>query len=275
MVRIVTIVVMSLIMSACNSVPPYDGEAHEQFAQKAKEFQHFTHEINNQPLHGVRTGHGKNPAIIFIHGAPGDWKAWGEYLGDEELRKHAFMIAIDRPGYAGSSTGLATLSLQAQAAAIIGAARKEHTGPFFLVGHSYGGPVQLQIAQDFPELVTGMLVLAGAIDPVAQKSRWYHHLAATWLGRQVLPQALNITTEEMLSLPNELKLQQPWLSAITAKTTVIQGDDDWLVPANNADYAKTQLHNAEVNIIALPGQGHFIPWERFDLVKRQLLLIGQ
>lgn len=270
MSRIFTIIVMSMIMAACNGIPPYDGDAHKKSAKMDKNFKTFQHEIDERTIHGVRTGQACNPAVIFIHGAPGDWKAWGRYLGDPYLTQKAFMIAIDRPGYAQSDAGRAELSLQKQAFLIIEAAQKEHYGPFFLVGHSYGGPIQLQIAHDFPNNVSGMLILAGAIDPILQTSRWYHHLAATWLGHMILPQALNTTTKEMLSLPAELKKQQSKLKNIKKPITVIQGEKDWLVPTGNAEYAEQHLVSAKTSIIKLPKQGHFIPWEQYDLVKHHI-----
>ncbi len=271
MIRIITIAVMCWGLVACNGIPPYDRSVQEKNAKMGQFFQHFKHDINGRIIHGVHTGKACNPAVIFIHGAPGDWGAWGRYLGDKNLTNKAFMISVDRLGYRGSGAGKPELSLEKQASAIIDAALKEHPGPFFLVGHSYGGPVQVQIAQDYSEHVSGMLILAGAIDPVIQKSRWYHYLAGTWLGRQVLSQALNVTTQEMLSLPAELKKQKKGLKKITAKTIVIQGGRDWLVPPGNAKYAQKNLKNADVRVISLPKQGHFIPWQRHGLVKSQIL----
>lgn len=50
--------------------------------------------------------------------------------------------------------------------------------------------------------------------------------------------------------------------------TVIQGETDWLVPVGNADYARENLKHA--NIIVIEGQGHFLPWEQYTLVKAQI-----
>lgn len=271
MIKLATLAMMALGLATCHKVPPYDGEYHQKQAMMNKKFESFTHDIKGQALHGVHAGEACNPAIIFIHGTPGDWKAWGRYLGDEELGRKAFMIAVDRPGFAGSDGGIPETQFKKQALAIITAAQKEHKGPFLLVGHSYGGPIQMQIALDFPNAVSGMIVLAGAIDPVLQTSRWYHYAGNTWLARNLLPQALNVATKEMLSLPDELANQRAKLKDVTAHTTIIQGSKDWLVPPGNTAYARKQLRNAPLEIIDLPKQGHFIPWEQYDLVKSTIL----
>ena len=271
MIRIFTIIAIAIGLTACQKIPPYDGEGLQAQAESGFNFTHFNHNISNKNLHGVHTGKSCNPAIIFIHGTPGDWKAWGRYLGDTELGQKAFIMAVDRLGFAGSNAGTPELSLAKQASAIIEAAKKEHKGPFLLIGHSYGGPVQTQIAIDYPEDVSSMIILAGAIDPIIQKSRWYHHLSNTWIARSILPQALTVTTKEMLSLPNELKIQQPKLQNITTNITFIQGGKDWLVPPGNADYATQKFNNAQVDVIRLPKQGHFIPWQEYDLVNSTIL----
>ena len=263
--------ILILGIYACTSVPPYDGEAHERIAHMDETFQHFTYESPDHTLFGVRTGTKDLPAVIFIHGAPGDWKAWGQYLGDAALQDRAFMIAVDRPGFARSGAGTPVLALETQASLIMEGALREHPGPFILVGHSYGGPVQVQMALDYPDHVSGLVMLAGAIDPVLQKSRWYHHLGNTWLGRAVIPTALDVTTKEMLSLPHELRKQQDRLATLDLPITVIQGEDDWLVPAGNAGYARDNFRAADLDVVVLNKQGHFLPWEQYDLVKTHIL----
>ena len=42
--------------------------------------------------------------LIFVHGAPGSWDAFKDYLTDEDLKSKARVVAYDRPGYGGSGT---------------------------------------------------------------------------------------------------------------------------------------------------------------------------
>ncbi len=261
-----------ILLSSCGKVPPYDQELGQRQAQKAMNFKSFTHEIENQTINGVTSGEKCNPAVLFIHGAPGDWKAWGRYLGDTQLLEKTFMIAVDRPGYGGSDYGVPVTNIKTQAAHIIAAAQKEHKGPFILVGHSFGGPIQTQIAIDNAKDVSSKIILAGAIDPKLHYKRFYHLLGDIFFIRPFLPTPLKVTNKEMLSLQAELKKQTDHLATIKTPTTVIQGDKDWLVPSGNADYLETQLKSVQnLEIIRLKKQGHFLPWERYDLIKKYIL----
>ncbi len=55
-------------------------------------------------------------------------------------------------------------------------------------------------------------------------------------------------------------------AGIRMPVTVIQGEEDPLVPPGNADYAKRMLVNAPVTIQMIPNMNHFIPWSRPDLI---------
>lgn len=271
MIKILAIATITLFLSACNGVPPYDGLAHEELAKNNQHFDYFYHDIDGQTVHGAMVGENTNPALIFIHGTPGDWKAWGQYLGDPDLNEELFIMAFDRPGFGGSDGGTPVLNLKDQGDAIIKTALKEHPGPFILIGHSYGGPVQVQIAQDHADHVAAMIILAGALDPVTQKARWYHYLANTWIAWRILPEPLKVTTKEMIALPPQLEAQQERLRDITISTTLIQGETDWLVPKANVDYAKMNIDSDHLNTITLDKQGHFLPWEQYDLVKSTII----
>ena len=113
-------------------------------------------------------------------------------------------------------------------------------------------------------------MLAGAIDPVLQEPRWYHHLANTFLGRVILSKSMNVTTQEMLSLSGELEKQKEKLERIDCDITLIQGGKDWLVPRGNAHYAKSHLAASNIDFIVKEKQGHFIPWQQYCLVKEQI-----
>ena len=270
MIRPLTFALMIFALSACGN-PPYDGEKQQRHAHMDQSFQSVLYKDNGKTVHAVTTGKSCNPAIIFIHGAPGDWKAWGRYLGDTDLRKKAFMIAVDRPGFAQSNYGVSDISLRSQSDQIINAALQIHDGPFLVVGHSYGGPVQMQMAIDHAQHLSANILLAGAIDPALHKARWYHYAASVPPARWMLSKPFKVTTDEMMGLHKELLSQADALATVEVPTKIIQGGKDWLVPPANAQFAKTAMKAADVEIISLPEQGHFIPWKEFALVKSTIL----
>ena len=126
-----------------SKIPPYNEETQRQYANMGIEFTSFEHDIEGQTVFGVKKGNHEtcNHAVLFIHGAPGNWQAWGQYFGDKDLYGKAKLIAIDRPGYGRSGSGHAVTNLKTHTHAIMQSVLKEHSGPFIVIGHSYGGPV--------------------------------------------------------------------------------------------------------------------------------------
>jgi len=49
--------------------------------------------------------------------------------------------------------------------------------------------------------------------------------------------------------------------------TVIQGELDRLVPAENADFARSRLVNATVDMVRKDDLNHFIPWTKPQLIR--------
>lgn len=258
-------------LSGCK-FPPYDQMINEEEARMGHDFNATYYQADGRKLYTVYTGEPKKPAILFIHGAPGNWKAWGRYLGDADLNKVAFMISVDRPGYGASDLGSPLLDVKKQTKIIMDAAKEIHSGPFILVGHSYGGPIQIQAAIDYPDDVANLLILAGAIDPDLHGPRWYHRLGQSFIGQAFLSKMFKVTNLEMHVLDDELKKQQDDLSKIKAPITIIQGKKDWLVPPGNVDYAVYNI-NTKIKVISLLERGHFLPWNEYDLVKNEIIQI--
>lgn len=142
-----------------------------------------------------------------------------------------------------------------------------------VIGHSYGGPVALQLAIDYPDRIKHMMLLAPAISPDLVNIRWYNRLASLKIIKAFLPTPLNRSNDEMLLLKNELQNMQPNLHTIKAPTLTIQGQKDWIVLPGNATFAKKSLINAPTDTEMLPNRGHFIPWEEYTLIKNKIIEI--
>lgn len=269
--NIIGLLFLSILVTGCN-VPPYSNKENSKQAMKGQGFTSFQHNIDGQKIHGVHSGYECSPAILFVHGSPGNWKAWGRYLGDTELNEKGFMISIDRPGFGGSDEGVWEPSLRRQTQTIMQAALKEHPGPFLIVGHSFGGPIAVQAAIDYQDNLTAMVILAGSVDPELEKTKFIQKVADNRLLRWLVPSDLNVANQEILPLKAELELQQPFLDRITVPVFVVQGESDTLVPPGNADYIEKHFHSAQlIKMHRIPKQGHFLPWEQYDLVRSILL----
>ncbi len=87
---------------------------------------------------------GIGPALLLVHGSPGDSRSWGRVT--PHLRDRFRVLAVDLPGYGGSDgvpdEPLGRAALMGAAVARLG----ESAGPVRLAGHSYGGVVAVQAA---------------------------------------------------------------------------------------------------------------------------------
>jgi len=247
------------------SVPP--EEVPEHFAGLPYEPRFETFDFEGRPMHYAEVGDPAKPLVVFVHGSPGSWDAFINFMTRPELLEQARIISVDRPGFGESGPGRPERSLERQAAAINHIIEQRNAGrPAILVGHSYGGPVIARMAIDRPDLVEGLVLVAASVDPQLEETKWFQ-IPAHWpFMRWILPGMLVVSNEEILALKGELEAMAPLWGRITVPVTVIQGEADSLVPAANADYARARLISAPVHMVRVPGMDHFVPWQRADLI---------
>lgn len=226
----------------------------------------------HRQIHYAFSGNPNNPPVIFVHGSPGDWSGWVEFLMNEELQKHFHLIAVDRPGYGGSGEGEAELSLKNQAQDILGVLQFNHSNrPAIVVGHSYGGAVIAQMAVEKPESISELIFVASSVDPKLEDSQWYQFVATWWPFRLMIPTGLRVCNEEIMALKEQLERLEPQWSSITANVVTIQGTGDTLVPAANQDFILSHVRPELVqSVITVEGMNHFVPWQRPELILNEL-----
>jgi len=275
------ILALSLLLSACSAWMPKEVRQTLQrtsaiaveLSSKHPDLSH-DYKIADRNIHYVEISQGPaKPLIIFIHGSPGDWRAWVEYLRDPELQQKSLMVAVDRPGFGGSGAGIVERSLEQQCRELAPILDQASPGQrILLVGHSYGGPVAARLAMDHPDKVTDLVLLAGSIDPGQEHTAWYQYPADwppfSWL----VPTELLVANREIRHLKGDLTEMLPLWSKITQRVTLIQGEKDDLVPPENADFAARMITHAQsFHIIRVPNQNHFLPWNQYKLVKSTIL----
>lgn len=205
----------------------------------------------------------KRRPLVFVHGSPGDWSGWADFFSNEYLSSHFDVLAVDRPGYGGSGAGTAELTLSRQAEAAMTALQSNESGSAaILVGHSYGGPVVIRAAIDFPERVAAIVVVAGAVDPQLEETKWYQHVARWALFRWLVPQSLDVCNREIMALKGELERMRSDWKRVRAPVYLLHGNKDPLVPVANVAFAKSQLVPSVVHQEKIiEGMNHFVPWE--------------
>lgn len=215
----------------------------------------------------AETGRRDGPLVLFVHGSPGGWRDFAWVLADEALAARAELVSVDRLGWGGSAASGTVPSLAEQARALR-AVLEAHAAnlPAVVVGHSLGGPVAARLALDASELVGALVLVAGSIDPELEVPTWYQSLGRTWLIRPLLPDALARADDEIRPLRGELEELLPRWASLRCPVFVLQGEEDGLVPPENADFAARVVTGAPLAIERIPDQGHLIPWQRPDLI---------
>lgn len=235
-------------------------------------------EGSGMPVQYARSGNPNNLGVLFIHGTPGSWHAFGRYLTNPELQDEYLMVALDRPGW-GSSRPLAAdgkpdkkmekrrelirFGPQSQAIQLI--MNQYPDTHWLLVGHSLGASIAPRVALESPEQVRGLLLLAGSLAPNLGKARWYNRAANFFLINWLLPRDLRYSNDEIMVLRNELtQLEQDIAEqGLRMPTLIMQGMKDKLVSPRNTAYARAQWSATVQNleIIELEDAGHFLPWK--------------
>lgn len=218
----------------------------------------------------------ERPTLVLVHGSPGDAWAFKTLMQDTALRRNYHIISVDRPGYGGTPPRLGVASLQEQSRRMHVVMRYVNR-PAILCGHSYGGPLVLQMAADYPAQTAGLVMVGASVDPALEEVKWIQRMAL-WPGiRQIVPRFAQNSNLEILALMEDLKVLQQQLGGIRVPAAIVHGGKDSLVPAANVPYMQQHLTAASVMTFLHPEEDHFIPFthpgmvvEAINAVNRQV-----
>jgi len=208
--------------------------------------------------------------LVFVHGTPGSASAFMTYLTDHDMQQNFHMISVTRPGWV-NEEDVKIPELEAQAGALKPLLERNRSSKgAILMGHSYGGPVIARAAMDFSELVEGLVFVATTGDPELSGPRWYNRFAVV-IPRFMLGHDLKGANAEIMHLRPQLEAMLPRWRSLQTPAIIIQGDRDRLVNPDNAFFLEQQLEGNVVEFIWLENEGHFILWERSDLIRDAIL----
>ena len=252
-----------------------DAKAIKEYKDKGIDLRFRTDTIQGKPIHYAITGADSLPTLVFIHGSPGSWDAFGVFMKDPSLRSRFRMVSIDRPGYGGSE-GAGPMHLQAQTDLLVPVLHKLAShGQLLLAGHSLGGPAIVQLAADDPQDIACIVLLAGSVSPEFEGEEvwrnWFSHFPL----KMLLPGAMRPSNVELLYFKQDVIDLAKDFPKVTCDVRIVHGDADPMVPPGNAAYAKKNLVNARsVTVQILPGANHFIPWTRTAEITKTLMEAG-
>ena len=220
--------------------------------------------VNGRTLNTLQTADRGSTMLLFVHGSPGDWKAWAHYLKTPRLADIGPRVAVDRPGFGGSGPGQVMPDLRAQASLLAGLIPVGQRA--VVIGHSLGGPLAAWMAIDHPDKVCGAVSIAGSLSPDLEEPRWYNTAAGLRPVQWVIPREMRWSNEEMMVLADELrKLRAAW-PQLRTPFVLMQGGKDSLVDPRTANEVEQLAPRQWVSVQRLPAESHFVLWEKPGLV---------
>jgi pimeloyl-ACP methyl ester carboxylesterase len=268
-------IIWCLVSPACMRMRTTDKKALITFADQGvtTNIATWTNQTGRH-IHYVETGADSLPILLLVHGSPGSWDAWKDYLSDADLRQRFHLIAVDRPGFGYSDFGKA-MDLDGNTDILLDFLQSKSGGrPSFLMGHSIGGPIVMRMAQKNAAAVRGLVILAGSISPTDEPKERWRKLFPSPID-YLLPGAMRPSNREIVYFKKDLWTLDAGYAAVTMPVWFVHGQKDMLVTIKNVAYGLKKLdHNAQVKQTIFPEENHFIPWTQFDEVKKLLLGVG-
>jgi pimeloyl-ACP methyl ester carboxylesterase len=213
------------------------------------------------------------PNVLALHGWARDHKDFNATLTQPEPDIAA--IAVDLPGFGGTPPPEEVWGT-ADYAAALEPVMASMAARVIVVGHSFGGRVAVQLANQVPERVAGMVLTgvplfraANAARKAPFQFRAVKRLAKTGLVSETVLEryrerygsadyraASGIVRDILVRTLNE-DYAEP-VAGVSCPVELVWGDNDTAVPLPVAERIRDSLRNG-ANLVVLPGAGHMTP----------------
>ena len=265
-------IIFLIFCQSCMRMRMTSKETKDFFTTSKTGYIDSSKEIEGFTIHYIETGNKDASTLFFVHGSPGSWDAYKDYLTDSLLLSKYRMIAIDRIGFGYSNFGQAE-NLSTQSAILEKFIKSISNGKLiYLIGHSFGGPTIVQMAAEKPNDYATLVILAGSVDPKAETPEQWRAIVKAKPFRYLVPGALRPANDELWYLKSDLYDLKPKLKNLTSKVIIIHGTKDQLVPYSNVAFMRREFVNAKsIDVISIKDANHFIPWTHFKEIRDVLL----
>ncbi len=221
-------------------------------------------------LHYLTLGNPGNTPLLLVHGSPGSLADFLRLIRKSRLADSFFIIIPDRPGF-GRSSLPGGKGLRWQAGCLQVLLRKYFSvRKGVIAGHSFGAALALQLAADNPQLLKGVISLAGTIAAPHQKPRWYNYLTRYSPARWLINPRLISSNSEMWSLKEELPLLEEKIGGYHGRLALVQGHHDILVSRHTLPYFTTLAKRANIKTFDQADMNHFIIWTHISVVVKAI-----
>ena len=226
----------------------------------------------------------KAPSLILIHGAGGNHQLWGHAVMSVQA---ADVYAIDLPGH-GRSGGAGRSEIAGYAAFVIDFMDALQLDRSVVAGHSMGGATAMTTALEYPERVSGLVLVGtgarlrvlqsildgtlsdfeGTISLICEYA--YSPHAPARLVREGQRQMLEVaaqTVHDDFAACNAFDVMGR-LGEIRCPTLVLCGTEDALTPAKYSGFLVDGIDGAELETIK--GAGHMVMTEEPTAVSESI-----
>ena len=218
-------------------------------------------------------------SLVFIHGAGGNGTSW--HLQRNHFSRDFNCFVMELPGHGGAQ-GQGAQEVETYALWIKGALDELEVVSPFLIGHSMGGAVTMDLALRFPDLPRGLvLVSTGArlrvlpriLDEIKKDfSRAVELICELSFAKDVPEEMLRAGIAEMKKTSSDVLYgdfsacerfdMMEEVGKIIHPTLVICGDQDDLTPVKYSRYLADRIRGSRLEVIE--GAGHMVMLERPD-----------
>jgi pimeloyl-ACP methyl ester carboxylesterase len=228
-----------------------------------REFQYFEATLDSSE---------SKPILLFVHGSPGSSDDFRNFLSDKELLKMARLISVDRFGYGHSGYGESEPSLKKQAAQLHHLLSLYEPTVVIATGHSFGGPIIMRLAIDYPEDLDALVLVGPALDPKNEKYKGIAKFGKWKVTKWMVSKSFQVAADEKIAHVRELDTMESEIPNIRIPVKHIHGKKDKIVPYKNVDYSKKHFDSGIIEILTLEDSGHFLLNEdNYPIVKKEIM----
>lgn len=261
-----------LAQGSCMRMRTNDASARQTFSTLGIDLRTQTLLVGQRTMHYVSVGDSTQPTLVFIHGSPGSWDAFADYLKDADLRQKYRLVSVDRPGFGYSDFGQAEAISRQLELLIPVLVSLKNSHPMYLIGHSLGGPIALHLATQPGLTIGGVVILAGSVSPADEPRELWRKGADSFLFSWLLPGAMRPSNHELRLFKQDVLAMPALMPLVKCPVVLVHGKKDPLVPPHNAEFAQQTLVNAQsVKMVWFEDANHFIPWTRYNAIKAILM----
>jgi pimeloyl-ACP methyl ester carboxylesterase len=216
-------------------------------------------------------------SLVFIHGAGGNWTSW--YLQRDYFSRDFNCFVMELPGH-GAAQGQGAQEVKSYSLWVMGALEELEVTVPFIIGHSMGGAVAMDLALRFPALPKGLVlvgtgarlrVLPRILDEIKEDFvQAVESVCEITFTKDAPEEMLRAATAEMLktspdvlhgdfSACDRFDIMKE-VAGINTPVLIICGDQDALTPVKYSRYLAERIAGSRLEVIE--GAGHMVMLER-------------